>query len=98
MGEWNKFRSKLFGRVSRTIGIEYFLCSLLGGFRPDLSEICHGSAVLRQDSMREDEPPEEESEAMKSIRSWRQTERKKMVESIERLLEQARKLATSQYT
>ena len=44
--------------------------------------------------MREDEPPEEESEAMKSIRSWRQ----KMVESMERLLEQARKLATSQYT
>ena len=44
------------------------------------------------------EPPEEESEAMKGIRAWRATERKKMVDSMERLLSQAEKLALSQYT
>lgn len=48
--------------------------------------------------MREDEPPEEESDAMKGIRAWRATERKKMIESMEKLLAQAQKLATSQYT
>src|SRR3989441_11693712 len=49
-------------------------------------------------SMDDFEPPEEESEAMKGIRAWRATERKKMVDSMERLLSQAQKLALSQYT
>src|SRR3989442_12411191 len=49
-------------------------------------------------SMDDFEPPEEESEAMKGIRAWRATERKKMVDSMERLLSQAEKLALSQYT
>src|SRR2546428_12976328 len=49
-------------------------------------------------SMDDLEPPEEESEAMKAIRAWRATERKKMVDSMERLLSQAEKLALSQYT
>src|SRR2546427_10873747 len=49
-------------------------------------------------SMDDFEPPEEESEAMKGIRAWRATERKKMVDSMERLLSQAEKLALFQYT
>ena len=49
--------------------------------------------------MPEDEgPPKEASEAMKAIRAWRATKRKKMVESMEELLAQAEKLAMSQYT
>jgi len=50
--------------------------------------------------MRDDlEPPEdEESDPMKSIRAWRATERKKMIESMEKLLGLAQKLAFSQYT
>ena len=49
-------------------------------------------------SMDDFEPAEEESEAMKGIRAWRATERKKMVDSLERLLSQAEKVALSQYT
>ena len=55
-------------------------------------------AMARRDPMDDLELPEEESEAMKGIRAWRSTERKKMVESMEKLLSQAQKLALSQYT
>jgi len=55
-------------------------------------------AMGRRDPMDDLEPPDEESEAMKGIRAWRATERKKMVESMERLVSQAQKLALSQYT
>jgi hypothetical protein len=73
---------------------------LLDGFRFDLLKICHELVAVCQDSMRDDlEPPEdEESDPMKSIRAWRATERKKMIESMERLLGLAQKLALSQYT
>ncbi len=85
---------------SRTSVIECFLGSLLDGFRFDLWEICCELVVVCQDSMRDDlEPPEdEESGPMKSIRAWRATERKKMIESMEKLLGLAQKLALSQYT
>jgi hypothetical protein len=43
-------------------------------------------------------PPNEASEAMKRIRAWRAAETEKMVESMEKLLAQAQKLAMSQYT
>lgn len=48
--------------------------------------------------MRDDEPAEERSEAMKRNRAWRATERKSMVESMDKLLAQAQRLAVSQYT
>ena len=53
---------------------------------------------VSQDSMRDPEPPAEESETMQNIRARRQTERKKIVESMERLLNLALRLAESQYT
>jgi hypothetical protein len=46
----------------------------------------------------EPEPPPEESEAKQKIRAWRAEERKKMVESIDRLLAQAQRMAESRYT
>ena len=46
----------------------------------------------------DEEPPKEASEAMKVIRAWRATERKTMVESMEKLLAQAQRLALSKYT
>lgn len=51
--------------------------------------------------MRDDEFPDRAealSEAMEANRVWRETSRKKMIESIELLLAQAQKLALSQYT
>ena len=48
--------------------------------------------------MRDPEPPSVESEAMQAIRAWRATKRKKLIESMDKLLAQARKLAESQYT
>jgi hypothetical protein len=51
--------------------------------------------------MRDDELPErarEPSEAMEANRVWRETARKRMIESIELLLAQSQKLALSQYT
>ena len=48
--------------------------------------------------MRDPEPPSVESEAMQAIRAWRATERKKLIESMDKLLARARKLAESQYT
>ena len=54
--------------------------------------------MVLQNSMREDEIPKEESEAKKGIRAWRATERKTMVESMEKLLAQAQRLALSKYT
>jgi len=44
------------------------------------------------------ERAEEQSEAVEANRVWRETSRKKMVDSIELLLAQAQKLALSQYT
>lgn len=44
------------------------------------------------------EPPRKESEAMKSMREWRTAERKTMVESIEKLIDQANRMALSRYT
>ena len=35
---------------------------------------------------------------MQAIRAWRATERKKLIESMDKLLSQAQKLAESQYT
>ncbi len=48
--------------------------------------------------MRDPEPPGVESEAMRAIRAWRATERKKLIESMDKLLAQAQRLAESQYT
>src|SRR5213592_812145 len=48
--------------------------------------------------MRDPEPPSVESEAMQAIRAWRATERKKLIESMDKLLAQAQRLAESQYT
>lgn len=71
------------------------------GFRLDLLEIFEAQAsigwiLLRYDNERE--PPREESEAMKSMRAWRAAERKTMVESIEKLIGQANRMALSRYT
>jgi hypothetical protein len=48
--------------------------------------------------LRDDEPPDEESKAMQDIRAWRASERKSMVESIEKLISQAQRMALSRYT
>src|SRR3989454_12258832 len=80
------------------IDSEQFLYCLFRGFRSDLLEIFYHMTTSTWTSMDDLEPPEEESEAMKGIRAWRATERKKMVESMEKLLGQAQKLALSQYT
>jgi hypothetical protein len=47
---------------------------------------------------KEPEPPPEESEAYQKVRAWRAEERKKMVESMEKLLDQALRMAQSRYT
>ena len=52
----------------------------------------------RPGSMRDPEPPNVESEAMQAIRAWRATERKKLIESMDKLLALAQRLAESQYT
>ena len=44
------------------------------------------------------ELPSDESAALQGIRAWRSEHRKKMIDSIERLIQQAEKNATSQYT
>ncbi len=44
------------------------------------------------------EPPPVESEAYQKIRAWRAAERKTMVESMDRLLSQALRMAESRYT
>ena len=48
--------------------------------------------------MRDPEPPGIESEAMQAIRAWRATGRKKLIESMGKLLAQTQRLAESQYT
>ncbi len=78
--------------------VEYFPDSLLAGFRPDLLEIWDEVGSVRRASMRDPEPPNVESEAMQAIRAWRATERKKLIESMDKLLAQAQRLAESQYT
>jgi hypothetical protein len=44
---------------------------------------------------KEPEPPPEESEAKQKIRAWRAEERKKMVESMDKLLDKAQRMAQS---
>ena len=44
------------------------------------------------------ELPPEDSAALQGIRAWRSEHRKKMIDSIERLIAQAEKMAMSQYT
>ena len=48
--------------------------------------------------MRDPEPPSVESEALQAIRAWRRLRGKKLIESMDKLLAQAKKLAESQYT
>lgn len=52
--------------------------------------------LLRDDKF--PEPPMEESVARQGIRRWRSRERRKMVDTIELLIDQARRLPLSQYT
>ena len=48
--------------------------------------------------MKDDEPPPEDTPPMKEIRDWRSRERKKTVEAIDVLIEQAVKHAGSKWT
>lgn len=73
-------------------------------FRAGLLEIWDDSSefyaycLSTADERRLQAVAEEESAALQGIRLWRSQHRKKMVDSIERLIEQAVRIATSQYT
>ena len=63
-------------------------------------EICDAALLVVVDPVLPDRVPEipGESEAMASIRVWRQSERKDMIDAIDELISQARRAAKSPYT